>query len=132
MLQGLLERQAHAAHVAAARTAYGVRQRFGVLALDRRPALLAEGALDLLLRRQRMEQRLHEAEPGLAALADELDRGQVHLVRAHLAVADDAVARELETGDAKVGYLHSSYFKALCGHPRRRELASPETPDAPA
>ena len=80
---------------------------FGVLPLDRRPALFAKGALDLRLGRQRMKQRLHEAEPGLTALADELDRGQVHLVRAHLAVADDAVARELETGDAKVGDLHS-------------------------
>ena len=136
MLQGFLERQAHAAHVAAARAAHGVGQRFDVLALDRRPAFLAEGALDLGLRRQRMEQGLHEAEPGLAPLADELERGQVHLVRAHLAVADDAVARELKTGDAKVDYLHSSYFwrKRCSGTLVRRELRSDgrSVEDAPA
>jgi hypothetical protein len=57
-----------------------------------------------------MEQGLHEPEPRFATLADELDRGQVHLIRAHLAVADDAVTRELEAGDAEVDYLHSSYF----------------------
>src|SRR5437868_15329686 len=33
------------------------------------------------------------------------------LVRTHLAVPDDAVARELEAGDPKVSYLHSICFR---------------------
>src|SRR5690242_793625 len=111
MLQGFFEWQAHAAHVAATWATHRVGQRFGVLSFERWPAFLTERAFDLLLRGQRMEQRLHESESGLASLADEFDRGQVHFVRAHLAVTDRAVARKLEAGDPKVDYFHSRCFR---------------------
>src|SRR5688500_9449798 len=83
-----------------------------------------------------MEQGLHEAESDLTPLADELDRGQVHLVRAHLAVANDAVARKLEAGDAKVCNLHSRYcWRRRCSDTLVRcELRSDDrsVEDAPA
>src|SRR5688500_10044757 len=97
-----------------------MRQRLGVLAFDRWPALLAEHSFDLVLRRQRMEQRLHEAEACLAAFADELDRGQVHLICTHLAVADDAVTLELKTSKAKVFDFHSRGFFVRTSHERRQ------------
>src|SRR4051812_30827745 len=104
MLECFLERQTHAAHVAAAWATHGVGERFDVLAFDRWPALLAEGALDFGLGRQRVEKGLHEAETDLTPFANQLDGGEMDFVRAHLAVADDAVARKLKAGNPKVFY----------------------------
>ena len=63
---------------------------------------LREHPLDLDLVGQRVEQGLDKAEPDLASVGDQLERGDVDIVGAHLAVADDAVAGELEAGDTKL------------------------------
>ncbi len=71
-----------------------------------RPSFLAKNTVYLRLRGQRIKQRLHESQPDRAPGADELERCDVHFGRAHLAVTDLAVARELHAGDSIVDDLH--------------------------
>ena len=48
---------------------------------------------------QRVEQDLDEAQAALALLVDQLERRDVRLVGADLAVADDPIAGELKPGE---------------------------------
>jgi hypothetical protein len=70
------------------------RQR--LLTSERRPDLVEEDALDLGWLRKRHEESLCKAEPPHAFVVDQLKRGDVHLITANLAIADDAVAWELK------------------------------------
>ena len=103
LLQGFVEGQREAALVAAARTADAVDERRRRLAVEAAPSLAQEHALDLGLVGQRHEQSLDEAEPDLAGVGDQLERRQIDVVGAHLAVADHPVAGELEAGKAELG-----------------------------
>src|SRR3546814_12000963 len=62
--------------------------------------------LFLALLGERMEERLHEAEPGSPGRIDQFQRRDMDVVGAHLAVADHPVAGELKAGNAKVDYVH--------------------------
>ena len=77
------------------------------------PDLLAKHPLDLDLVGKRRKQRLGEAKSALAGLVDQLEGGDVHLLRPHLAVPDNAVAAELEAEDAKVLDLHGRRWTNL-------------------
>jgi hypothetical protein len=70
------------------------------------PDFLAKHPLDLELIGKRREQRLGKAKSAFAFLVDKLEGGDVHLLRPHLAVPDDAVAAELKPEDPKVIELH--------------------------
>ncbi len=70
------------------------------------PHLLAEHPLDLGLVGQRLEQGLGETQTARARLVDELQRGDIDLLGAHLTVSDHAVAAELEADYAKIVQLH--------------------------
>ena len=77
------------------------------LALEARPDLGLEDAHDLVQRRAAARNRtLHEAEADVARVVDQLERRDVDLVGAHLAVADHPVAGELKPGKPKLGYAH--------------------------
>ena len=84
------------------------------LAVEAAPSLAEEHALDLGLVGQRHEQRLDEAEPDLAGVGDELERRQVDVVGAHLAVADHAVAGELEARKAEFGVCALRSDRLIC------------------
>lgn len=47
-----------------------------------------------------MKQALHKAQSGLAVLANELERGYMNRIDAHLTVTYDTVTSELITSDA--------------------------------
>lgn len=80
----------------------------GRLAFERRPGFRAEDALDFGDIGQREKQGLDKTQADLAGIGNQLERRYIHVVGAHLAVADDAIAGELETGDAKFNQAHVS------------------------
>src|SRR5690606_88571 len=99
-LQRLMEGQSVGPLVAAARPAHPVHEAGRVAPFKLRPDLGLEYPLDLCLAGQRREQALDKTQPGHSVVPDQLQCGYIDVVRPHLAVADDAVTGELETGDA--------------------------------
>jgi hypothetical protein len=69
-----------------------------------------ENALDLLLIRKWIEERLDESQPHLATLGNELQCGDVDLVGPNLAVPDYPVAGELKSGYTKMRKAHHKGF----------------------
>ena len=112
-LDGLAKRQRRLALVAAAKPRDPMHQRERFLRREIGPDLLAKHPLDLDLVGKRREQRLGKAKSAFAGLVDQLEGGDVHLLCPHLAVADDAVAAELEAEDAKVVELHEGRWTTL-------------------
>ena len=112
-LDRLAKRQRRLALVAAARPRDPMHQSERLLRREVGPDLLAEHPLDLDLVGKRRKQRLGKAKSAVAGLVDQLERRDVDLVRAHLAVPDDAVAAELEAEDAKVLDLHERRWTDL-------------------
>ncbi len=53
-----------------------------------------------------MKQGLDKPKADGARIRNELQRRYVRIVGANLAIADDAITGELETGDAKLGNPH--------------------------
>jgi hypothetical protein len=74
------------------------------------PDLLFKNPNDLCLVRQRMKQALEKAQPDLAVLANELERGYMYRIDAHLTVANDPVTGELITGDAILCDAHLKFL----------------------
>ena len=101
-----MEGQRESALVAAARAADTMDQRRRRLTLEPGPCLGAEDALDLDLVRQGMKQGLDKPEADSAGIGNQLERRYVHVVGTDLAVADDAVAGKLETGETELGNAH--------------------------
>ena len=112
-LDCLAKRQRRLALVAAAKPRDPVHQGERLLRREAGPDFLAKQPLDLELIGKRREQGLGEAKSAFASLVDKLQRGDVHLLRPHLAVPDDAVAAELEAEDAKVIELHERRWTGL-------------------
>jgi hypothetical protein len=105
-LLGLVERQAVAPLISSPRTVNPMGKGEGLLTDDAGPDFIGKGPLDLLLGRQGIEQGLDEAEAALAAIGNELQGCHIDAVAAHLAVADYAVARELESCYAILSQTH--------------------------
>ena len=67
-----------------------------MLAFEPRPDLGVENPDDLVEVGQRVEQDLHKPKSALALFVDKLQRCDVRLIGADLAVANDPIAGELE------------------------------------
>ena len=102
----LLKREAERPPVAAAQAVDLMDQRQRRLILQSGPGFGSEDADDLVVGRQRPEKTLHEAETDMPGIVDDLDGGDVGLIRPHLTVANDAVASELKAGNPKLNYVH--------------------------
>jgi hypothetical protein len=83
------------------------------LTLEPVPDLVPEKPLDLGKRRKRREEPMEEAEANRAVVGDQLKRSVIGISDPHLAVADDAVATELEPRDAEIGDLHAILAEVL-------------------
>ena len=69
------------------------------LALEARPYLTPENAGDLRDRRERAVQVLHKAEAGPPLVVEHLKCGNAGVIDTNLAVANDAISRELKSSD---------------------------------
>jgi hypothetical protein len=78
-----------------------MNQRGGMSAFEAGPDLVTKDPLHLGLVRQNLKHRLDEAEADPAVFGQKFDRSTGDIIRPYLAVADDAVTRELKSGDAK-------------------------------
>ncbi|BCH03666.1 hypothetical protein MesoLj131b_56650 [Mesorhizobium sp. 131-2-5] len=96
--------------IAAARAVHTVDQGDRPVSLQARPNLMFENALDLLLIRKWIEERLDESQPHLATLGNELQCGDVDIVGPNLAVPDYPVAGELKSGYTKMRKAHHKGF----------------------
>jgi hypothetical protein len=106
-LQRFMEGQRESALVAAAGAADAVDEAGGRLAIETGPDFGEEDALDLGFVGEREKQGLDEAQADRTGICDQFQRRDIHVVGAHLAVADDAIAGELEAGDAKIDDAHA-------------------------
>jgi len=78
------------------------------LSVQTRPDFSLENSLELRLRRQWGEQRLHEPQANMTGVRDKLERGDIDVTGTHLTVPDYAVAPELKTRYAVGIELHRS------------------------
>jgi hypothetical protein len=101
MLQRLIDRNAAAALVATARAGDAMGQRPGLLPVQTGPDLNGKDARQFGLIGQRREERLHETQAHPPCPVDQFQRGEMDIVRPHLAVTDHAVPRELKSSDTK-------------------------------
>ena len=72
------------------------------------PNFFLEDANDLVAMRQRVKQSLDKAQSKAAVLVNELERGYIYRINAHLTVAYDPVTGELKTCNAVVDDAHVS------------------------
>ena len=114
-LHRLLERQRMGAPVAAARPVDPVDECERRLAFEAGPHLAPEDAIDLLKCRERTMQVLHESEAGPPLLVEQLKRGDAGFVELNLAVADDAIPRELVSGEPERRYAHGDLTHCKSG-----------------
>jgi hypothetical protein len=70
------------------------------------PRVRTKNAVDFGFSRQRVEQRLHEPQAHNPRGTEELERRNLDLRGAYLAVSDFAVAGELHSGDSIIDDLH--------------------------
>ena len=98
-LQGYLERLAGPDPVTSARAIDAMDEGHRQLALQMRPDLCLEDAVELLECWQGAVPALHEAETASPLLIKQLDRSEVGVFDPDLAIADHAVASKLETRD---------------------------------
>jgi hypothetical protein len=67
-----------------------------MLVLEGRPCLGLENPDNLIERGERIEKNLREAQSAIARLIDQLQRSDVDLIGADLAIADDPVTGKLK------------------------------------
>ncbi|MGX5831156.1 hypothetical protein ACWGS8_27630 [Mesorhizobium sp. 43Arga] len=109
-LNRLVKGQGISPLIAAARAVHTVNQGDRSVSLQDRPNFMFENALDLLLIRQWIEERLDESQPHLATFGNELQCGDVDIVGLNLAVPDYPVAGELKSGYTKMRKAHHKGF----------------------
>ncbi|WP_246691199.1 MULTISPECIES: hypothetical protein [unclassified Mesorhizobium] len=98
-LHGLLKRQRERTLVAPTGPADPVGNREWGLAFKARPDLSLENPGDFTYCRQSVEKDLDEAETAISVLVNQFKRGDIGLVGADLAVADDTVTGKLKAGE---------------------------------